>query len=62
MVGVVLLCCVSGSHVRSRSKLVLAFSADCEAYASVLARSWHGQHVGFACGAKSVDFAATANN
>ena len=28
----------------------------------VLARSWHGQHVGFACGAKSVDFAATANN
>ena len=31
-------------------------------YASVLARSWHGQHVGFACGAKSVDFAATANN
>ena len=40
----------------------LKYFPSARRYASVLARSWHGQHVGFACGAKSVDFAATANN
>ena len=47
----------SFSFLLGNSKLIPA-----RRYASVLARSWHGQHVGFACGAKSVDFAATANN